>query len=114
MKSSKRLQNFARDSEVAIGRATKYDNLYNKVFILAFYWANDEMQTVTLESQLLGIATEVYVYEPEFFTISVAQFTQCLSDKLFEWSKICREKGTLSINFRPLDQKHRSALGQAL
>ena len=72
------------------------------------------MQTVNLESQLLGIATKVYVYEPETVTITMAQFTQCLGDKLFEKSKFRREKGTLSISFRPHDQKHRSALGQAL
>ncbi|PKY04395.1 hypothetical protein P168DRAFT_327349 [Aspergillus campestris IBT 28561] len=96
-KTPKQLQNFARNLEVALERAIKNNGPYNKVSVLAFHWANDEMQVVTLESQLLEIFTEVYGYETESFTIPVAQSTQCLGDKLLEWSKLRRGQGTLRI-----------------
>ncbi|PLB41869.1 uncharacterized protein BDW47DRAFT_122314 [Aspergillus candidus] len=96
-KTPKRLQDFARNLEVALERAIANNGPYNKVSVLAFHWANDEMQVEILESQLLEIFTKVYGYETESFTILVAQSTQCLADKLVEWSKRRRGKRTLRI-----------------
>ncbi|PLN84986.1 hypothetical protein BDW42DRAFT_191080 [Aspergillus taichungensis] len=100
-KDPKQFQNFARGLEVTTERALKNNVYYNIISALAFHWANDEMQVVTLKNQLLEVFTKVYGYETESFTISVADSTECLGGKLFEWSGLLRRLESMSIQTMP-------------
>ncbi|KAL2813755.1 hypothetical protein BDW59DRAFT_167429 [Aspergillus cavernicola] len=97
-KSPKRLQEFAANLEKSFKASLpSRDHPYDKVAVLAFHWANDEMGVEALETQLLGLFKDIYGYEIEPWIIPLANSTWALVTKLVTWTNDHQGDRTLRI-----------------
>lgn len=97
-KSSKGLDDFAANLKTALDSVLPSSGtFYEKVSVIAFHWANDDMGVDALESQLLAVFRDTYNYDTEAYVIPVALSQISLTNKLNDWSVDCMGEDTLRI-----------------
>lgn len=89
VKTGKDLQAFASNLEKALKTSLPTSGKpYDRVSVLAFHWANDDMGVDKLESELLDVFRNIYGFEAESWTIPVAgKPEKQLAKKLVSWTE---------------------------
>lgn len=99
VKTGKTLQSFASNLERALKTSLPSSGKpYDRVSVLAFHWANDDMGVDKLETELLGVFRDIYGFETESWTIPVVgKPEKQLAKKLVNWTEDHEGERTLRI-----------------
>ncbi|OJI99193.1 hypothetical protein ASPVEDRAFT_148326 [Aspergillus versicolor CBS 583.65] len=99
VKTGKTLQAFASNLEKALKASLPSSGKpYDRVSVLAFHWANDDMGVDKLETELLGVFRDIYGFETESWTIPVVgKPEKQLAKKLVNWTEDHGGERTLRI-----------------
>lgn len=99
VKTGKTLQAFASNLEKALKTSLSSSGKpYDRVSVLAFHWANDDMGVDKLESELLDVFRNTYGFETESWTIPVVGDPESeLAMKLVDWTRDHKGERALRI-----------------